>query len=378
MNVAVGFVAVVAASAIASQGERPRLVFKAAHVVVSPGKAIPRGVIVVEDGRITSVGTDLGVPRGAAVVDYGEATIAPAFVDAHSQLGAAGEITDTSEAFTPGVRAIDALRPASRDLARAAAEGIVTFGLAPTGENVIAGLGAVVRTAGPIAGRTIRDEAFLEISLAPSALRRDRYPATIGAALSEIRKRFEAPAGDAARDADARALAIARRSGEVWLEVSDPSALRLGLALARDLSLRPVVVATGDLVEVASEIAAAKAPVVLPPLDFRSRQAELRAPAAYAKAGVEIAFGTFEPEHAPLALRLSASLAAASGLDAKQALAAITTVPARLLGVADRVGTLEAGRAADLVVLSGDPVALTSGVRAVYAGGTRIWPGNAP
>ena len=74
---------------------------KAARVVVAPGKVIPRGVIVIEDGKIAAVGTDLGVPQGARVLDYGDAIISAGLVDARSETGAEGETVDNASAFTP-------------------------------------------------------------------------------------------------------------------------------------------------------------------------------------------------------------------------------------------------------------------------------------
>jgi imidazolonepropionase-like amidohydrolase len=146
------------------------------------------------------------------------------------------------------------------------------------------------------------------------------------------------------------------------------------IALAKDVGCSPVVVATGDLTEAAAELAEAKIPVVLPALTLSSTPRERRVPAALVKAGVEIAFSTMGTrfEGAPASLRLGAILAAASGLDRFVAFAAISTTPAKLLRWQENVGTVEAGRDADLVVFGGDPMNLASPILAVFCGGNPI------
>jgi len=364
--------AALAALAHARGAETSRLAVKAANVIVAPGKSLPRGVILIEDGKIAAVGTDLGVPRGARVEDFGDATICAGFVDAHAQYGSWAEVTDTTNAFTPSVRAVEAFRPARRDWARAAAEGVTTVALAPSGENVIGGLGAVVKVAGK--APVLRDEAMLVLSLAPSAIRGDRFPTSFGGAIGEIERRFRAAGADPAKasGADARAMARARKELRPWIEIADPSAVRRWLRLAKELELSSVVLAYGNLIDAAGDLAAAKTPVVLWPSDFNTSGADLRQPAELSKAGVEIAIATFAPLRNALSMRLAAALAVANGLDRATALAAITTTPAKLLGVADRVGTLEAGRDADFVVFTGDPLHLASGVRATFVNGERV------
>ncbi len=377
-SLAAALIAGAASAALAAPQSEERLALKAAEVVIAPGKTIPRGVVIVEGGRITAVGTDLGIPRGARVADFGSATIAAGLVDASTEAGAEGEITDATFAFTPGVRAIDAFRPEQRAFLRAVSEGVTSVALAPGDGNVISGVGAVVKTGGP--SRILMAESFLKLSVTGSALGSERYPTSVSTALAELRARFAAVGKDPAAakatdDATAREmrfLARARKDLRPWFAVSGPTEVRQVLRLAKDLELKPVLIARGDLVEAAAEIAEAKVPVCLGPLGFDASRAELRQPLALDRAGVEIAFASMQPSAHPLSLRLTASLAIASGLDRNTALAAISSTPARWLGVADRVGTVEVGRDADLVVYSGDPTNLASSVVAVYVNGARV------
>jgi imidazolonepropionase-like amidohydrolase len=351
-----------------------RIVVKAARVVVAPGKVIPRGVIVIEDGKIAAVGTDLGVPQGARVLDYGDAIISAGLVDARSETGAEGETVDNASAFTPAVRVVDAFRPGARTLERAAAAGITTVGLAPEGRNVMSGIGAVVKTGSP--GRVVKDETYLLCSFDGMALAPDRFPTSFGAALAEFGKRIREAAADPAKakSLDGKALARVGKDLRPWIEVPDAAAFHQIWKLCQELKIVPVVIATGDLSEVAREIAQAKIPVVVRSLTFDSTPIERRFPADLAKAGVEIAFasGGTGGNASAIDLRVGAALAAASGLDRNVAFAAITTNPAKWLGIEAQAGAVEAGRDADLVVWSGDPMNLASGVRAVFVDGALV------
>jgi imidazolonepropionase-like amidohydrolase len=350
-----------------------RVVVKAARVVVSPGKTIPRGVIVLEDGKIAAVGTDLGAPQGARVLDYGDATVCAGFVNCHTAAGAENEITDTTEAFTPAVRAADAVRERRRAFVRAAEAGLTTAALSPDGRNLAGGVAALVKTGQR--ARVFRVDAYLKLSLAPNAFQDDRFPTSLSAGLTALNRLWREAGGDPARVKDPSLAPLARAKASKdfrpWIEAADPACVRQVIALAKDVGCSPVLVATGDLTEAAAEIAEAKIPVVLPVLTLGSTPRERRAPAALVKAGVEIAFCTMGTrfEGGPASLRLGAILAAASGLDRFVAFAAITTTPAKLLKCESQVGAVEVGRDADLVVLGGDPMNLSAPILAVFCGG---------
>jgi imidazolonepropionase-like amidohydrolase len=356
-----------------------RLVLKAAHVVLSPGKAIPRGVIVIEDGKIAAVGTDLGAPQGARILDYGDATISAGLVDARAEIGAEGETVDTAVAFTPAVRAADAFRRGDRTLARAAEEGITTIGLAPEGRNVASGIAGIVKAGRP--GRIVKDEAYSLFSFDEMALSDTRFPTSLAAALGELGRRLREAGADPAKakDPEAKALARAHKDLRPWIEVPDPDAFREVWKLCQDAKITPVILATGDLTDAAVELGHAKIPLALHAVSLDSTPAERRAPALFAAAGVELAFVTGRTGGgvSPNALRVGAALAAASGLDRNVAFAAITTHPAQWLGLAAQAGTIEAGRDADLVVWSGDPMNLASSVRAVLVDGALVERGAA-
>lgn len=349
----------------------PRIAVKAARIVVAPGKSIPRGVMIIENGKVAAVGADLGIPKNAVLKDYSKDWVYPGFVDIHSDAGGFGDITDTTVAFTPGLRAIDAYRANDLALQRAAAAGITTSALSPDGSNVVAGVGAVLKTAGD--DSVVKPEAFLKCSLAEAALRDDRYPTSSATAIGKLFEMLKEPRAPwlALMPRDQVVLGRAAKDLRPMIEIDQLSTLRRTLALAKELKLRPAVVARGDFSEAAQELAAAKVPVVLPQLTFASTPNHRRQVETYLKAGAEIFFANLDSTRSetPVDLRVAAALAMPLGMSSDAALRMVTSGPAAFLGIEGRTGTLEVGRDADFIVSSGDLFHLTSSIRAVAVGG---------
>jgi imidazolonepropionase-like amidohydrolase len=369
--------AAAAEATIRTPAAQSRLVLKASNVLLSPGKAIPRGVIVIEEGKIAAVGTDLGAPQGSRVMDFGNATICAGFVNCHASTGVENEVTDTTEAFTPGVRAADAFLAGKRAQTRAACEGITCVALSPDGKNVLSGVAALAKNGS--AARLVREDLYLKGSLSRAALQDDRYPTSLAEGISHLTKLWKEAGVDPAKvkNPELKNLARARKDKtfRAWVDVQDAESARQLIVLAKDYNFAPVVVATGDLTEVAGELANAKIPVVLPALTPDSSPRARRAPAIYARAGCEVAFctmATSEDFH-PSALRTGAVLAAANGLDKNVAFAAITTTPAKLLGYENQGGSIAAGRDADLCVFAdpgmSGPMNLCNSLEAVFVDG---------
>jgi imidazolonepropionase-like amidohydrolase len=151
--------------------------------------------------------------------------------------------------------------------------------------------------------------------------------------------------------------------------------LLAAVRLANEFKLRLVLVGASEAWMVAAELAQARVPVVVKPLtnipSFDSLGATLENPARLWRAGVSMALASFDTQNSRN-LRQEAGNAIANGLDRDAALAAVTLAPARLWGVADRVGSLDVGKDADLVVWSADPFELTSSADAVFIKGVEM------
>ncbi len=175
--------------------------------------------------------------------------------------------------------------------------------------------------------------------------------------------------GRLARDGDA---AAARDPGRCAAAASD---LLAAMRLADEFKVRLVIVGASEGWMVAEQLAKAKVPVVVKPLTniptFDSLGATLENAARLSRAGVTVALASFDTQNSRN-LRQEAGNAIANGMDRDAALKAVTLTPAQLWGVADRVGSLEIGKDADVVIWSGDPFELTTGAERVFIKGVEV------
>lgn len=377
--------------------------FTNAHVV--PVESAPfDGVLLVEDGRITALGADVEVPAGADVVDCGGQWLLPGFVDAHVHLGmhAEGEVgstADVNEMTDPvmaGVRAIDAVDPNEPGWRDALAGGVTTVNVNPGSGNPIGGQAVALHTH----GRTVDEMVLRSPSGVKSALgenpknvykEKGRTPSTrLGTALV-IRQAFLNAQGYMARRAEAEA------DGKPFTK--DPHMEALALVLEKKIPWRQHCHRTDDIATalrladefgydlvldhgteahpIADVLAERGVPLLIGPLFTTKSKPELRGrsmrnPGRLARAGVEISIITDHPVIPIDFLVYQAALAVKEGLDPETALRAITLNPAKVLGLADRLGSLAPGKDADLVLWSGDPLDVMQRALRVWIGGRSV------
>ena len=321
-------------------------------IVAADGSIGAGGYLVIRDGQLIEVGAQ-AAPAGAWVVRHPGCTACPGFVDPVTALGAAGELDEIAAPFTPELRAGDALEPGHTDYARAARGGVTAVGLAPGDLNIIAGTITVLGTGDKA---TALAEGPLKLSLSSSSRLSNRKPTSRMGALAMLRPLVsEGLPGNGALFVDART----------------PDEVRITLELLGATG-RPLVVTRSDGFlgnggeHVAAEFGRSGGSVLVGPYSLTSSQRELQLPAQLAGAGVRVAFRAGGNAGR---LRMSASLAVKEGLDPARALAGVTSVPASLLGAGDRIGSLAAGRRADVLVYRGHPLDLSASLEAVYVGG---------
>jgi imidazolonepropionase-like amidohydrolase len=382
------------------------------RVVPIEGDPIDGGTVLVIDGKIAAVGgPDLEPPPGVQVVDAAGRWVLPGLVDAHTHLGAREEGEgwaghDTNELTGPiqaHVRVLDAINPADEGFRDAIAGGVLTAGITPGSGNPIGGQTVAVHCW----GRTVDDMVL-------------RSPAGMKSALGENPKRVlgERRVNPSSRLGTAAAIRTALVDALNYLEKQneqeqDQSSERARLTAYRDLKLEALAsvlrrdipwrqhchraddIATAlrlaaefgyDLVIdhgtegylIADKIAAAGVPVVTGPLITARSKVELRNrtmanPGLLAAAGVTVAIATDHPVVPVHLLILQAALAVREGLDRDTALRAVTITPARIMRVADRIGSLVPGKDADVTIWSGDPFDVMSRVEAAYIGGREVY-----
>ncbi len=380
---------------------------------VHPGggqAAIENGVVVTEDGKVVAVGraADIAVPAGATSIDYGPgAVIIPGLVAVDSGYTPSGPGPRTAD---PSLLAIDKFDPYS-NLVSALRSGITTVYLAPARGRLIAGQGAVVKSGGSElgdpAGRVLLESAGLHGSISREARSTPGYweppvPATVdvglgveapqlprttmGAVLA-LEELFAFAGGD---DSFAEeygkltgpALAKAIKDGMTWrMGAETPGEVRAILDAAAQFKFTLVVDGAGRAASLAEDLAKSGTPVIARPhyrgaSNFGKSETadwpEYDTIARMVGEGVKVAIAT--PSGMGTSdLRFAAGLAMRGGLPADAALAAITQNAAEILGVSDRVGSLSAGKDADMVVLTGAPMSTSSTVVATYVNGHLAW-----
>jgi imidazolonepropionase-like amidohydrolase len=390
----------VAGSSIAITGGR---------VVPVEGEPIEGGTVLIVDGRIAAVtGPEFTPPPGTDHVDARGKWVLPGLVDAHTHLGAREEGegwagTDTNELTGPvqaHVRILDAINPADEGFRDAIAGGVLTAGVTPGSGNPIGGQTVAIRCWGlTVDDMVLRSPAGMKSALGenPKRVLGDRRvnpssrlgtAAAIRGALTEAAAYLarddqdqpeERTGATAVRDLKLEALARVLRHEIPWRQhchrADDiATALRLAAEFGYDL----VIDHGTEGYLIAGKIAAAGVPVVTGPLITSRSKVELRNrtlanPGLLAAAGVTVSIATDHPVVPVHLLIVQAALAVKEGLDREAALRAVTINPARVLRVADRLGSLEPGKDANLVIWSGDPFDLMSRAEAAYIDGREIY-----
>ncbi|MET4099287.1 imidazolonepropionase-like amidohydrolase [Agrococcus sp. UYP10] len=343
------------------------------------------GTIVVRDGRIAELGADVAVPEGAEVLDAAGAQVTPGLVDAHVHLGVHPEgdgptASDTNEMTNPntaGVRALDAIDPFDEGFDLALAGGVTTVNVNPGSGNPIGGQAVTLHTHGRIVDHMVlREPAGIKSALGenPKRVYGDKkvMPSTRMGTAKILRDAFVAaqnyqrrladPDKGSQQDVDLTMEALGKvlRREIPWRQHAHRAddivtALRLQAEFGYDL-----IIDHGTEAHIVADLLAERGvPVLIGPLFTTKSKMELRKrsianPGKLARAGVELSLITDHPVIPISFLVHQASLAVREGLDRETALRAITINPAKALGVAAEVGSLEVGKRADVVVWGGD------------------------
>jgi len=391
-------VALLATLACAREARTDGLVaIKAGRVITMSGAPIDGAVVLIQDGKIKQIRPGSAVPEGATVIDAGDSVVMPGLVDANARFGTRGDPNEESDELTPTFHVAGALDRDSAALKRAVQLGVTTLRIAPGTADVIAGTGVIVKSAGAgLSSTIVRDGGDLQIGIQdepaygndiPWYSRPDsfyfRQPTTRMGVVWLLREALfnTKTAIQAGRPLDARLAGIAaamQGKTPIYVMLRTAVDIETTFTVADEFGLRKLVlVECTEGYKLAGDIARRGVPVILGPCyqyprtwpeadqgwDVNWNNAGL-----LVKAGVKIAIASNDPD-TPANLLTWAGLAVRAGLPADEALKAVTTSPAEIIGVADRVGSLGPGKDADLLVLSGDPLRPTTMVQKVIVNG---------
>jgi imidazolonepropionase-like amidohydrolase len=374
-------------------------------VAIGDGSAPAPGTVVVRDGRVVAAGANVAVPAGARTVDATGKWVTPGIVAGFTRLGlvevdAVDQTNDASAGGSPynaSLDVTDAINPRVPSIAVSRAAGVTRAIVAPdTAGSMFAGFGAVIDMGNdPDAVTKPRAFHFVAFGEAGARIAGGSRVASFAAfrnALDEARAYRGNPSGYDGRSKDALLL---RRDAEALLPVIDgriplyvhvesgPDILRV-LGLRREFSaIKFVLVGVTEGWTVARQIAASGVPVIASalndlPASFEQLAATQSNVGRMKAAGVNVGIGMIDDNdtrQAQQSTQLAGNLVAlsrvpgASGLSWGDAFAAITSKPAEIAGLGGEIGSLRAGRRADVVIWSGDPLELASAVEKVWIDG---------
>ena len=385
----------------------PVTAIRGGRVVPVAGPVIDPGIVLLAGGTITAVGANVAIPKDATVIDATGGWVLPGLVDAHSSIGLVderrgGPPDELSDPNTPQLLVLDGYNLFDRGVRRLVMAGITTALVTPGRGNVIGGQAAVVRLAAASPDTVaLLSPAGLKLSLGEGPKKafgeKSRLPGTRMGAAFVVRKAlldaaeyarkwkaFEAGAGKTPAPAKDLALEPLVRlldgRSTAFIETYRADDIVTALRLVDEFKLKAVLIGCTEGARVAAEIAKRTIPVIVGPMGTGPRRTEteevgLEVAARLAHAGVTVAIDSEDEMGIGAAeeLPLAAALAVKGGLAPDAALGGITLTAAQILGVGDRVGSLEPGKEADVVIFTGDPLRYTSRVRTVIAGGKVVY-----
>lgn len=355
------------------------LAIKNARVITVSGPDIEGGTVIVRGGRIEAVGKDVEIPWDARVLDAAGKVLMPGLVEAHTYRGM--DRPNERMPSVPFVSAFDAVNPVDPYFEDALRQGITTLLVAPGNDTLIGGQACVMKPWGVTTERMlVAKNAFLKISLKPRAgVSRMAHIAALRRELDEAAESQKDKKDGPPSEAAAKREPLGRLlKGALPALVYCPTASDVlkALELAEAYKFKALLVLGRDGWRAADEIAKRKLDVILAPeLAYwetdEEKHEEVRRLGAvpFAKAGVRFALQTDGSPYGGAYLWYQAAAAVKQGMSRADALRAVTLAPAELLGLGARMGSIEKGKDANLVLLTGDPLDVQSWVDRVLIDG---------
>jgi imidazolonepropionase-like amidohydrolase len=386
-----------------------------ARIVTVSGADIENGTVVIRDGKIEAVGANVSIPTGTQTIDGSGLSVYPGMIDAGTNMGlvevpqGANGTVDTSEVgeLNPNAKAIIAVNPYSAHIAVTRVEGITNTLTAPTG-GLISGQAALINLLGT---------APKEMAVVPQVALVINYPRVAGGGggfggfqqqpanlsdtlaanerqVEQIRKMLrDAEAYGRAQDAYKKDKSLPRPDRNVVLEPLVPYArgeqpvifradreaeIRGAIKFAEEMKLKPIILGGNDAWKVANLLKEKNVPVILtgvlslPQREDDPYDALYENPAKLQAAGVRFCISTGDAGAEVRNLAQYAGMAASFGLSKADAVKAVTLFPAEIMNVADRLGSIEAGKMANLVVTDGDLLEIRSRIRYLFIDGRPV------
>jgi len=409
-------------------------------IVIHAGTLLPissapieNGTILIEDGKIAAIGRDVAIPTDGRVIDASGKFVMPGLIDAQSRLFVIASELNETRSIAPELNIRDALDPFIKEASEVSAHGVTAVYVAPGNRSLVGGRGAVLKLNGSKDVNKMLLKADVAVKAAigvspnnesSSLIRLEHYSSIREALLeakvyisdrqkyarelaeySEKKAEYNKKKDDEKEDGkkaerkdkpkrpvrfkrnptyEALARVLAKEV-PLQIEAHRVADILNALRLADEFGFLLILDKCTEGYKIADEIVRSKAPVIigpvstsfanLPKLEYRDHN--LRNAAILSKKGIRLALGVSGRDGASSKfIIMAAALAVANGMDKDAALRAITLTPAEILGVADRIGSLEVGKDADIVLLSGHPLDVLSQIETVLIDGEVVFERN--
>ena len=404
-------------STLAFTQEKPVALQGGKLLTVTHG-VIENGVLVMQGGKITAVGaaSAVTVPSGAQVVDVTGMTVYPGLIDSETSLGLTeisaeamtNDLVEMSDEIMPHMHTAEAFHAESALIPVARMNGITNAVVAPAGADTLPGQDSFIQLAGGSATEMllIRDNA-MPLNFTGDERRnkvgfeKRKFPSTRMGLAAQLRQAFldaqdykakwadyERKKADAIRDKKPEPLAPKRDlkseallpylegKKTIVLAAESPSDLETAVSLANEFKLKFVLNHITHSQPILDYVASLNVPVIVGPIYEAPKEDErydtvYSLPAQLYKRGVKIVFASYSA-HNVRNLPDQAGFATAFGLPYDEALKAITINAAEIWGVADQLGSLDAGKTANVVVANGDPLDVKTDVKQVFIQGRAV------
>jgi imidazolonepropionase-like amidohydrolase len=377
---------------------------------------IENGVLVMQNGKITAAGPvgSTPIPANAQLIDAKGMTVYPGLIDSETHLGLTeieaekntNDLEEPSENILPQLHVADAFHAETALIPVTRVNGVTNAIVAPSPRDTLPGQDAFIQLAGADATQMllIRDIA-LPLNFTGAQRRNEsfataQYPQTRMGVAAQLRqamidaqsyqtkwadynkkkestKSGESPPSPPSRDLRMEALLpyLQGKKPIVWKAV-EPSDVETALSLAKEFNLRIILDGVAHAQPIYDRIADLKVPVIVGPIyedpkEWERYDTVYKLPAELSRRGVKIAFATFDAWNVRN-LPYAAGMAVAFGLPYDEAIKALTLYPAQMWGVDDQLGSLEAGKTANVVVANGDPLDVRTDVKHVFIQGREI------
>lgn len=382
------------------------ILIKNATVITSVADPIENGQVLFDQGKIVDVGTNIDAPQDCKVIDAQGGYVMPGMIDAHCHIGMwedamgfeGSDGNETTDPATPQLRAIDAINPMDRCFRDAYQSGVTCACTGPGSANVIGGTFTVIKTKGKrIDNMIVKDPAAMKVAFGENPKRvyssKGKLPSTRMGTASVIREYlFKASEYKNKKDKAAREgtnppdinfkleslVPVIERKIPLKAHAHRADDIFTAIRVAKEFNLKLTLDHCTEGHLIADELAKESYPALVGPSFGQRSKVELREKSfetcrALAEAGVKIAIITDHPVIPLQYLPLCAAYACKEGLDELTAFQAITKNPAEILGVSDRVGTLEKGKDADIAIFDRHPFDVQAKTTHVFIDGEEVY-----